>query len=168
MGKQVRFYALPGDEQTFVEFVRQDPDVVILGVPFLKPEPRIIDTLPSIESVDLWWTEVLLWNTKFSFLSDYVQIRNTNLWQPNKSDAPVIEFSRSCIRDEERLQRGRLWVEMYRLENEKLVHKGKVFEQWYDRLARWIRRHYILLKNIDAYIGSEALEWYRDGGRLIR
>ena len=168
MGRQIRFYALPRDEQALLEFVHRDPDVVILGVPFLEREPRIIDTLPSIESVELGWTEVLLWNTRFPFAGDYVQIRNTNLWQPNKSDAPVIEFSRSCIRDEERLLRGRLWAEMYRLENEKMVHKGKEFEKWYDRLARWIRRHYARLKDIDAYIGPDALEWYRDGGRLSR
>jgi hypothetical protein len=60
---------------------------------------------------------------------------------------------------------GELSAEMYALDrdSEQLVYKGKDFEQWYNSLSHWIRRHYGRDPKHGMYIGPCAQRMYERG-----
>ncbi|MBL0161393.1 MAG: hypothetical protein IPP47_30610 [Bryobacterales bacterium] len=43
------------------------------------------------------------------------------------------------------------------------------YEQWYDSMARWIRKHFAKnpVKLLQGYVGPSALEWFQKGGVLL-
>jgi hypothetical protein len=148
-----------------------EPELQILENPLIllpqRPEPR----------------EVLLWNTTFrldekdirgGFIKKYNTGRATYVetgemrYFITTSNAPVIEFSRSVVRSDGYIAHGRIWAEMYRLEGDALVYKGKDFEAWYDHIARWLRRNFKRIKGEDGYFGQSALKWYQEGGKLAK
>jgi hypothetical protein len=82
--------------------------------------------------------------------------------------APLIEYIHSKIVPSGTLTRGRVWADMYGLNDDKtkLVYKGDAFEKWYEGMARWLRRNLIRVKGVQGYFGKQALEWFREGGRV--
>lgn len=182
MGKQVRFYMMPEDELMFLSFVCQDQDVVLLADPWPTPALQITEDYLTLFQQRSELTTVLLWNKAFPIKkSDIQEHRLTEYkeepgafvetgkvaYSVNDSGAPVIEFSRSFVRPNGQLVKGRIWAEMYRLEGEgTLVHKGQDFESWYDQIAQWLRRNFRRIKGLDGYFGPQALAWHREGGKL--
>lgn len=183
MGRQVRFYMLPEDERMFLQFVCREPTVVLLECISSKPELQVIaNPLDSLQPTTKM-KKILLWNTIFPIEQNDIQILRMRKYDEEQGvyvetgevrysidvlNAHVIEYIPSFIRDDGQLVQGRIWAEMYRLENDKLVYKGTNFESWYDQVARWLRRNFKRAKDIDGYFGPQALEWYRGGGLLSR
>jgi hypothetical protein len=183
MGRQIRFYMLPEDERVFLQFVRRDPSLVLLTRTSPTPELRIIENSLVSPPQDSELISILFWNTTLPI--DESDIREIHLkrydaergvyvetgkvlYSIDLSNAPVIELSRSFIRTDGQLVKGRIWAEMYQLEGDTWVHKGAGFESSYDRIARWLRRSFGRVKGADAYFGRKALEWYQEGGRLSK
>jgi hypothetical protein len=182
MGKQVNFYMLPEDELLFLRFLCQEPTMVFLQRRSATPDLQVIpDPLSSFQSLKT--REVLIWNTTFPIqeaditethmrkydTERYTYVETGELaYFINKVNAPVLEFSRSFVRDDGRLVVGRIWAEMYRLAGDALIHKGEAFEAWYDRIARWLRRHFSRVSDLYTYLGPKALQWWQEGGLLAR
>ena len=178
MGKQVRFYMLPQDEYCFLQFICSKPNVVAMRPVYDEPEVGILSDCYSVKSHPSERV-ILYWNTSFEMKPEFVKHLRRKKYSEEIADfletgeeyykvdtfnAPVIEHSRSFIRSDGRLSKGRIWAEMRQIENEKFVYKGKEFEEWYDQVAYWIRRNFTSVKDLDAYVGTEALYWLNKGG----
>jgi hypothetical protein len=181
MGKQVRFYMMPEDELSFLQFACQEQDVVLLARSSTGPKLQILEVTLDVPQKRSKLSVVLLWNKAFPFREDDVQelrareykeelgtyVETDNVfYSVDKLNAPVIEFSPSFIRADEELVQGRIWAEMYRSARDSTVYKGKDFESWYIGIAKWIRSRFERVKGVDAYLGPEAIKWFQRGGKL--
>jgi hypothetical protein len=181
VGKQVRFYMLPEDEQVFLGFLLTDPLVVLLRNPSDQRAPDVI-----ADPIGVVWTrsrlqETIIWNRAFelreedireihlkeyrSDIGAYVQTGRI-LFDVSTSAAPVIQYLPGFVRQDGTLAKSRIWADTLRLEGDQLVYKSEAFEAWYDGIARWLRRRLHRVPGMDGYFGSHALEWYRAGGKL--
>jgi hypothetical protein len=181
MGKQVRFYMLAADEQAFLQFVCQNQAVRLLSEDSPEPRVQILEDPFTLFQRRSQLEIILLWNTAYPLrdsdikksrlkaysqeLRGYVETGEV-AYYVDSLHAPVIEFSPSFLRTDGLLVKGRIWAEMRVWEGEVLMYKGKEFEAWYDQLARWLRRHFSRIEGQDGYLGPQALEWYRQGGKL--
>ena len=182
MGKQIRFYMLPKDEFDFLQYVYNKPNVVAMRPVYDKLEESVIGECSSIQNYPSERI-ILYWNKSFTIKPEHVMRLPRKKYSEEIADfletgeeyykvdtfnAPVIEHSRSFIRSDGKLTKGRIWAEMRSIENEAYVYKGKEFEAWCDQIAHWIRRNFTRVNNLDAYVGTEALEWLDKGGIPIR
>lgn len=130
------------DELEFAEIVLSSPNVVFL--------PQVSNTNPLPEFRSLADANVLehrlslqIWN---KMLTESLTIEQ---YAPNIFSTGCIgndlliglsrSFSRGTI-----LVAGEISAEMYSLDkiSQQFVYKGKDFEKWYNKLARWIRNNY--------------------------
>ena len=163
MGRQVGFWMLDQDEQEFTRFVFSEPGVVMLSALSPGPYPNIISELPYPPE-RRWWS-VYFWNRKFTFEpATWVQVQagpDTGMYAFVGQELPVVEFSRSILRGSGELKQGRIWTGC----------RDKAFLKWYERIARWIRRHFTRIQEWmawAAYAGPQAYAWYQSGGKLVR
>ena len=183
MGKQVRFFMLPPDEQAFLQFVFGDQMVVMLADSSPHPELQTMEYSPSYVPEHMQLTTILFWKRVFHISTDDIrEVRGKEYreelgafietaevaYRVDTLNAPVIEFSPSFIRRDGRLVKGRIWAEMYRIEGGATFHKGMDFESWYDRIARWLRRNLFRVEGLDGRFGRHALEWYQKGGQVTQ
>jgi len=183
MGKQVRFYMLPEDEAMFLDFVLESGPVEIIQVRTIQ---RAILKLERsyLQGHDL--VEPVFWNTMFPLSETYFEEVRPLEFDPvlldyvnsgkifyylDKNSAPVIEFDRCKQVTEEDgdvmvLTKGRIWADMYRLENDAMVYKGEAFENWYDRVAKWIRTRFRRIRHYDGYFGPAANKYLENGGYI--
>ena len=181
IGKQVRFYMLPNDEQLFLQFLIEKLSCSFWGRSSATPKPHILGDKIGSATEHPELRSVLIWNAAFPLDKQDIRKALMKKYDAEKyayietgevryfiesSDAPVIEFSRSFIRDDGRLAKGRIWAGMYRLEGEALIRKEAAFVSWYDQVARWLRRHLKRFEGVDEYLGPAALEWHQAGGKL--
>ena len=177
MGKQVRFFTLLEDERLFLDYVANQSSTKIIECFSKTPEPEVVTAQDVLESNT--WT-FYLWNTHFPVSSLRIQefkLQNANEQGDNDTSrgfyvgmhlgASVIEYRRSSrLVPGEQLVRGRLWADKYAQDGLGFVYQGDVFKKWYDDLSRWIRKRYERIQGVDGYLGSEAVKWYQNGGRL--
>lgn len=172
MGKQVNFYMLPKDEAEFMEALRARTEFIIIGSPSMTQTPTILDELPVEDSPVVWRDTVYLGRPGCALFTRRVTmqagpLQGKALYFIDGSDSSVVEFGRCVLRDDGVLTRGRIWAEMRRLEGKHFVYKGREFEEWYDSMAAWIRRHYRKVgERPYFYIGPEAYKWWQAGGQL--
>jgi hypothetical protein len=89
-----------------------------------------------------------------------------------QEESPAVQFLR-CEPGPVGLSSGRIWAEMdvfVRLgsgEQYALVRKDPAFEEFYDRLARWMRRTYKRDTATGSYVGPAAQRRRDGGGRLL-
>jgi hypothetical protein len=181
MGKQVRFYALPKDEQQFLDFIES-----VQGTYKLASE----SSSHNISSFILPWSDK---TRTMAFIKYFIGFGNPNnlftyikkgrhkVYNEEKMDyvdtgeqfywidinAPLVEFTPSFIRNDEKLFQGRIWADLYRLEGNEFAYKGDEFCSLYESLAKWIRKNFKRVKGIDGYFGQEALDWYKNGGQIF-
>jgi len=178
MGKQIRFYILPEDEQYFLDFVFQKPTVRLLRLSSNSPdfiiERNFLDINPTTP-------QICIWDSIFDLAENDIRKVFRNKYDENQGiyietnefyyvidrfDAPIIEFSRSYFREDKKLLQGRIWAEMYRVENTKIIRKEHGFYSWYEELAQWIRRNWKRDKVLEAYVSKRADEWRNSGGEF--
>lgn len=163
MGRQINFYMLPEDEREFISYVLQRKDVVMIAEPFESKSPNIISSLPEPFSKPLWHS-VYFWNKNINGAPETKYIEKQGYFLIDSLASSVIEFSRSFIRDNF-LVRGRIRAQINYWKEDKIVSKGKEFENWFNAIVRWIRKHYQKISELE-YIGPHALEWKKRGGVL--
>jgi len=140
MGKQVNFYMTADDEREFVEFVHLSGNVAIFKSVQASPEILELEEMPP--AGEPFWFALYLWNKDGSPPPTLNYIKEQNWYSVDRFESEVIEFCR-CGIDEGRLVRGRIWVEINgwrRGDPTAVVKKRKMFENWYKRLANWIKR----------------------------
>ena len=76
-------------------------------------------------------------------------------------ESTVIEFSRSFHGREKTVRAGRIWADGPRFFSE------PEFGKWYEKLERWIRKHYSRVDDRMSYAGPEALVLYKAAGRPV-
>ena len=141
MGKQVNFYMTYDDERKFIEFVRSNRNVAIFT-----------SVLPTMDIADLnelpppgepFWFSLCLWDKDHSPRPTLTYIKQQRHFCVEEIESEVIQFHR-CGMDHGRLVRGRIWAEMtgWRREDPtRTFKKSDAFSAWYERLAKWIKRH---------------------------
>jgi len=169
MGKQVIFWTFPEDESIFIEHLRERKNIALLKPISNRPEVEIVDfNLVHLSAEPI----LLIWDKTVS-IEDRHFIKTTkgrtdsdkhNYFKINRFDAPVIEYSRCLFTSEKGLLRGRIWADMYSLQGQERIYKGSEFEDFYNTIARWLRRNLTRIKELYAYMGPAALKWYREGG----
>jgi len=181
MGRQVRFYTFPSDEILFINFVRSIPETFIIRRKTHQPKIEIVSHSSFTSLSDLDLRDLLIWSKTMPIPKRDIVNHRMKIYSEEKMDfvetgesmfsvssnAPVIEFSRSFLRDDNKLVQGRIWCEFYRLNDDRLEYKGDGFTNFYEQIANWIRKNFKKLKGIDGYFGKEALEWYKSGGDLF-
>lgn len=164
MGKQVNFWMLPEDESIFMEYLRERKNTALIKPKSSELEVEIVDfdlVLSNTEPMLLIWDKTNpIEDRHFIDKHHYFIIDRFNA-------APVIEYSRSTLTSGIGLSRGRIWAEMYLLQGQEFFHKGSEFEDFYDSIARWLRRNLMRIKELSAYLGPAAVKWYQKGGNLI-
>ena len=164
MGKQIRFFMTAEDEREFAQFVTEDPDVVFIPrqsktssvLEFSHPEEA--DQIQQRISLWIWNKRICGKVTTVQYSPESFAFRGIN--------EELIEFSR-CFVHGRTMVAGRLYADMYSLDEagKQLIRKGMEFEQWYNKLVRWIRRHYTRDPKYGDNIGPRAREAY-EGGTL--
>ena len=163
MAKGVRFFMDTQDEREFAESAIGDGTVVFIPqtsdrVPlpeFRRPEEA--NHLKHPTALELWNKAII---PRLSIRQYAPKIFGVDAG----NNDPIIGFRRS-FRYENILVAGELSGEMYALDKDRkqLVYKGKDFEQWYNSLARWIRRHYERDTKYGIYIGPSAQKMHERG-----
>jgi hypothetical protein len=171
MGKQVNFWMLPEDESIFMQYLRERKNIVLLKPISSRLEVEMIEfdlILPSTEPTLLIWDKTIpIKDENIVPPKRLINSGKYDYYEIDRFDAPVIEYSRSLLTREKGLLRGRIWAEMYLFKGQERIYKGSEFEDFYNTIARWLRRNLTRIKELYAYMGSAALKWYREGGRLI-
>ena len=167
MGRQINFYMAEADEQQFLTFLRSDPAVRILMDCTPTPEPGVLQQLPTRDVPG--WFLVSLWKRDISPApqTDYVPQRRE--YSLNRYASEVVEFHRSCLDDEGRLARGRLWAEFIRWDPgnpRAVIEKSVAFKRWFHRLVAWIRRRATRAPT-GWWMMPAAAAFAKQGGRLL-
>lgn len=172
MGRQVNFFIMQKDEDEFVRFVLSQPGVEMLGHLSLTKKVPVLSALPIEDSPLLPSRQIFFHRqgTPVYTTSVVVQVgplAGKLIQFLDVSASPVIEFSRSMLHPDGTLGQGRIWADMRRLEGDHFVLKGDEFEQWYETLARWIRKRWGRLERGSFYrLSDNARVWCESGGKL--
>jgi hypothetical protein len=179
MGRQIRFYMLPNDEQEFLDFVFLKPGIKLIKEVSDTPELIIsrtdLNKMPTIRQVCIWDSNFELDMSKFKKkhyqeyddeLGIYTESDRVYYSFARSSDDPIIEYDRSFIRDDGKLTEGRVWADMYRIEGNIFVKKNPKFIAWFDEIARWLRRNLKRNRDLNAYVSQRVLDWWEIGGCL--
>jgi hypothetical protein len=171
MGKQVRFFTLDNDQEKFLRFIYEDLSSYIVDLPSTSPKLLIIRKLS--EAIEYCSHQRVVYISKPQFplskkyISKYTVEKSGEIrYSFEYITAPVIEFRRSFLSQQKFVQ-GRVWASMYIYDEEgNTVSKADGFKNWYEQIARWIRRNGKRVQGIDGYIFEGALEWHQRGGVL--
>jgi hypothetical protein len=167
MAKSVNFFMDSQDEHAFADFVVSDEKVVFIpqvSHDISPPEFRQLEqanTLKNPMALQIWNKSILPRLT----LDQYAP----GIFSANVSNNdPIIAFRRSFSQGNV-LVAGELSAEMYSLHpsTKQLIFKGKDFEQWYNALARWVRRYYKREDKYGIYIGPSAIQAAKRGAIVL-
>lgn len=165
MGKQVNFYMTADDEREFLDFVRSEADACVFMSHQASEAIEFLQDLPTSETSG--WFNVCLWSRGISPPPRIELTERRSRYSVNKTDSEVIEFYRSHVNPEGRLTRGRIGAQMsyFRVAAgaTEATRKSEAFVKWYDRLARWIKRH-STLNAIGYYVLPGAAAFVAGGG----
>jgi len=170
---------LPEDENEFLDFIFQRPHVILLRkvsdtsefnlgrTALIEPSKlRQVFICASCFDLDKNNIEKIYYTKYDENLGIYLETEKAYFTISHTSDASIIEFTRSFLNDDERLMEGRIWAEMYRVQEDKLVRKEPEFITWYDEIAHWLRKNFIRDKKLNAYLSHRVLKWQQGGGQL--
>lgn len=165
MGRQVNFYMSREDEREFVDFVRSTANVEILPYTSATREFTPVQTLPEPLSMKFWGE---LWLVNRSISSNLVVnfISQQGYYTIDGLQSSVIEFSRSFLQ-EGVLKPGRIWAEFNVFDGGRMIllPKESGLEEWYDAIAKWIRKRYKRVSS-SFYAAPGAMRFRQDGGKL--
>lgn len=135
MGKQINFLMDEETEKRFVEFILSEGDIWA-NREGLRPEK--IKILPKAFS-EKGWFQVYFHKIRFGVLK--IEELEKGEGYIDSISSPVIEFSRTIIRQKD-MSRGRLWVEIKVYDEEgKTVLKSKELDDWYKKLSKWVKKN---------------------------
>ena len=132
-----------------------------------SPEPTWVDSpirngslLPSQESssVNCCLVPNGLANLRFEYCA------KQSVWLLTE-DSEFIELS-GCDFDGKVLVRGRFYCQTDMLAGKEIVRKRTEFVSWADKVFRFAKKNFQRSRELDAYVGSDALAWKRAGGRF--
>ena len=180
MGRQVNFYMLPEDELIFLTFLFGNPNIVFINTTSSTYEPQFISNIEAF--LDNNKTQTLIYNKQFEIGPNIIRAHRKTIYNSETGsytetdqvfykidliNGPFIEYSR-CKQKNNTLFSGRIWAEMYYLQQGKLIHKGDDFVNWYEQVARWLRKNLKKIREVDGYLGSETMKRYFKGELILK
>ena len=132
MGRQYHFYMGREDEELFLKYLKQNQYVVYQDDK--DGNPKAIDKWPEPYSSKGWFI-LHLYREDFGKMIFSDSLGDGRLFI-HPMEAPVIEFSRTCINPEDKgIMGGRIWMEMnYYDKNNMLWHKSENLIKAYNNI----------------------------------
>ena len=142
MGRQIRFFMTQADEDMFVSFLRSDPNVILLCevAPTALPEKLEVLLPLGTSGARIGFH---MWNREVCSPVTTRFVSNQIGFSVDQISSDVIEFTRSRVTCD-KYSYGRLWVQMTWWDDQDppvLHHKSAKFENWFNQLVRWTRKH---------------------------
>lgn len=149
MGKQIRFFMLNEDEKSFINLVNQCGDILVDN----KGNPLSIEEVIKSDRSVFY---ILSQHSKVIFsINGFIDVICSD----------VIEYSRSRLRNQEKVQYGRLWVELKYFDQSGInVSKEKWLNEKYFIYKKSIEKQYKISKCKDFYIGIATYNLYKHEG----
>lgn len=144
MKRSIEFKMPRQEEQKFIEFLSNNPDIVIVSPTSTSENPEIIKDFHR-EGENIFWNKAYITRAE-----DVDRIRMTYVKScrhyviQDTYEAPVIE-----IRRDKKGPNARLYGEFHYFKNDQEVYKGEVFEKLYKKIETWIRINY---ESIDTFL----------------
>jgi len=153
------------DEQEFMEFLRSTGDIVVLPLYSVHKDFQPVEALPDPYSGKSW-SQFWLFNRSVSKNLRIDLFSQQRHYAIDTLASSVIEFSRSSVKDR-MMGRGRIWADFTYFDSEKkvILLKEPAFKEWYETIARWIRKRY---KHVDwlIYAGPGTQKFLAEGGKF--
>jgi len=157
MGRQIVFLMTDDDETAFVEFVRSTGEVQFLPRYTRSADPPEPMPLPPAPRSVEYWEQVSIINRSIPWrLSIKPARRPAGFFFVDPLESNVIEWVRNWPRAppappeifdipglRDRVRCGRVWVDG------PIFCSQPEFGKWYERIARWLNKHYIKIDEID-------------------
>ena len=160
MGRQIHFYMLPVDQDEFLRVVQLDDLTAVVSRDSDSPG------VDSSDGNDDSGKTLCLWNRKLLPNLERKWISEPGHYTLDTLRMPILEFTPSFTatwEDRPALGQGRLFGNF-----EPYLEKPESFSKWYERLVRWIRRHYRKSPaTTGGYVGPAAYEFYEKGAYLL-
>jgi hypothetical protein len=145
VGKQTAVAMTDEDERVFLDFLREGQEVRLLTL-FAPTEEAIwVDEFQPREDGNWLY---FIWNVQFGHTFQYGRLgeqapedRRGWTYLDGHSRAPLIEYSRHNFSDTQGSMYGRIYWSKLRDASEETGYDVEAFAGWYDRIARWIRKH---------------------------
>ena len=145
MGKQTAVAMTDEDERNFLDFLREGQDIRLLTLFAPSPDAIWVDKFEPRENGNWMY---LIWNTQFEHSFQYGKLgaqapeaKRGWTYLDGHSRAPLIEYSRHNFDDLEGRTYGRIYWSKLRDTSGDYGYDVEAFAQWYDRVARWIRKN---------------------------
>lgn len=168
LSKQFQIYALPSDVERLVQTVMDREDIVLISPTSNRAEPTWLQTpiqreslLPAQNAVSAKCC--LIPNGKAHLALKYDPFQS--LWRVTDESEAILMSG--CDFDGGYLIRGRMYVQTDYLRGGVLVKKSLTFLRWVDRVFSLSKQQLHRSKSLDAYVGDDALEWERQGGKFV-
>jgi hypothetical protein len=165
MGRQFRFYILPSDANALADRLRTRFGAKVL-VDY-SPEYELFEVDMPFRENSTGSLEALSSLNRFYLAQQSGQLTRNYCPKPNwwviDSDSEGIEFS-GCAFDGITLLVGRLWYQTDFVRNLQLVSKSIGFVKWAESVYRFTKTFLHYEREIDAYVGEDALKFHQSGG----
>ena len=146
MGRQVNFWMMPADERDFIERIDKDDAVWTYYALPLGGVPQMFE-FEAWYSVEEGQRLIIIRRNDWRLLEVEHISESPNL--PNVSFTPWTRVGTGaspsfewdcCVRQDRRIQRGRIYFRTDWLEDGVLRNKSEEPTRWFDRLSSWIKR----------------------------
>lgn len=168
MSKQFHIYALPADIERLITHLREKLNVILISPTSPGPKPTWIDSpirqtsvLPSEKGTSVRCCLVAngLANIQFKHYP------TRSAWHVTE-DSELISLS-GCDFDGGVLVRGRFYCQTDFLKRQEIVKKTPEFLHWAESVFRVAKGSLQRSKELDAYVGADAMAWEKVGGRFV-
>ncbi len=135
MGKQTAIAMEYDDELMLLAFLNTNANITLI-----ETFSESIDTLwkSNFEKEFPGHHTYYIWNKAFSWQPQYKQALTGKYYICNTNDAPLIEFSRSNVKEN---KYGRIyWAKTFSAPNG-LDYDIDKFSKWYDDIVKWIKKN---------------------------
>ncbi len=141
MGRQIAVAMLPEDETRFVQFLRSTTEIRLFR--WSAPSPsqlEVFGTELGNERSFYIWPTAFKWEPEFSQFGEIaVPESRGRFYLRNTSAAPLLEYSRHGFEPGQAY--GRLYWSKTFAAPVGLDYDSAVFETWYERVVRWVRKN---------------------------
>jgi|GEM_PF-3705915 len=159
MGRQIGFYMTSADEQSFIAALKAEADVVVVLNHFPTPEPQVLDVLQPAGPAVGNDTNLSIYNRAIDPKLVVYEVVARGEFALDLTRSEVIQFNRSFVRADGKLEPGRLW---YDHETMRGKPKRRLFLAWAQITFRFIKKNYHCHKDNNRYFGPDARKQFEE------
>lgn len=168
MSKQFRFYLLPADIESLMDELRLRVGVKIIQEMSFTPRPVEMKSPLQNGSNNFNANAMSIGCYLVSPIDAEIKLKSypTRAEWIVQIESEVIEF-RGCDYNGDFLLGGRLYFQSDVFLGDSIWPKRKEFTDWADKLFRVAKRMMRYSTLLQAYVGKEADQWRRSGGKFV-